>query len=150
MGRYGDAVSWPSFTGPDGVRHSADVSRAASVADMEKYYFRDPLDEGWCAVRAPGGRLLALSFPVATVPYLGILLNEHAWDDRYNIFLEPCTESFDRVDAARLRGQCSTVKAASTYTWHMCMTLDELGGHERLTRVTPDGVVVKGKGETGS
>ena len=148
MGRYGDTVSWPEFTGPDGTRHRGDAGRAASVADMEKYYFRDPLDEGWCAVRSPGGRLLALSFPVSTVPYLGILLNEHAWDDRYNIFLEPCTASFDRIDAARLRGQSSAVKARSTYEWHLCMTVGALSTGERLARVTPEGAVVKDKGET--
>ena len=148
MGRYGDAVSWPEFTGPDGTRHRGDVSRQASTADMEKYYFRDALDEGWCAVRAPGGRLLALSFPAATVPYLGILLNEHAWDDRDNIFLEPCTASFDRIDAARLRGQSSTVKARSTYAWHLCMTVDHLATGERLERITEEGTIERGKGET--
>jgi hypothetical protein len=146
MGRYGDAVSWPRFTAPDGTRHRADVCRPDSVADMEKYYFRDALDEGWCAVRYPDGLLLALSFPVATVPYLGILLNEHAWDGRTNIFLEPCTASFDRPDAARLRGQCSTVGAGSTYTWHLCMTVDRLAAGERCAGVSVDGAVAKERG----
>ena len=146
MGRYGDTVSWPEFTGPDGTRHRADVGRPAAVKDMEKYYFRDPLDEGWCALRGSEGRLLALSFPVATVPYLGVLLNEHAFDDRYNLFLEPCTASFDRIDAARLRGQCSRVKAGSSYAWHLCMTVDKLGPGEGLARVTEGGTIVKGTG----
>lgn len=143
MGRYGDAVSWPRFTAPDGAPHRADVCRSDTAADMEKYYFRDPLDEGWCAVRYPDGLLLALSFPAATVPYLGILLNEHAWDGRTNIFLEPCTATFDRPDAARLRGQASTVKARSTYAWHLCLTVDRLAAGERLLRVTAEGTVVK-------
>jgi len=113
---------------------------------MEKYYFRDALDEGWCAVRHPDGLLLALSFPVATVPYLGILLNEHAWDGRTNIFLEPCTATFDRPDAARLRGQGSSVAARSTYAWHLCLTVDRLVAGERLVRVTEEGSVVKERG----
>jgi hypothetical protein len=145
MGRYGDATSWPRFTGPDGTHHRADVCRHASVADMEKYYFRDALDEGWCAVRHPDGTLLALSFPVATVPYLGLLLNEHAWDDRTNIFLEPCTATFDRPDVARLRGQASVVGERSTYAWHLCMTVDRLAPGERLVGVTEEGGVVKGR-----
>ena len=144
MGKYGDVVSWPAFTGRDGTRHRVDVSRPASAADMEKYYFRDALEEGWCAACAPGGRLLALSFPVTTVPYLGILLNEHGWDDRYNLFLEPCTASFDRIDMARLRGQSSTVKACSRCRWHLCMTVDQMGAGDRLAGVTDEGVVVKG------
>ena len=106
---------------------------------MEKYYFQDALDEGWCAVRAPAGGLLALSFPVARVPYLGILLNEHAWDDRYNIFLEPCTASFDRIDVSRLRGQGSRVKARGTYSWHLCMTIDRMQLGEQLHGFTEEG-----------
>jgi hypothetical protein len=148
MGRYGDAVPWPSFTAPDGTPHRADIARPAAVSDNEKYYFRDPLDEGWCAVRAPGGRLLALSFPVETVPYLGILMNEHAFDDRYNIFLEPCSAPFDRPDVARLRGQGSIVKAHSQVTWHLCMTVDTLAAAEELSRVTGDGAIVKAKGSS--
>ncbi len=142
MGRYGDSVSWPSFTGPDGTRHRADIGRPASAADMEKYYFREPLDEGWCATVDTAGTVLGLSFPSAAVPYLGILLNEHAFDDRYNIFLEPCTATFDRVDAARLRGQVSRVRAGSTYRWHLCMTADRLAPGQRLVRVTEDGRIV--------
>jgi hypothetical protein len=117
---------------------------------MEKYYFRDALEEGWCAVRYPDGTLFALSFPVSTVPYLGLLPNEHAWDGRTNIFLEPCTATFDRPDAARLRGQASTVKARSTYAWHLCMTVDRLAAGERLVRVTEEGAVVKQRGGAGA
>jgi hypothetical protein len=146
MGRYGDAVSWPAFTGPDGRQHRADIVRPPAAADNEKYYFRDPLDEGWCAVRAPGGRVFALSFPPEAVPYLGILLNEQGWDNRTNIFLEPCTASFDRVDVARLRGQCSTVEAGSRYQWHLCMTVGSVADGEELVRVTDDGSLVKGQG----
>jgi hypothetical protein len=146
MGRYGDAVPWPVFAAADGTPHRADVARPASVADNEKYYFRDPLDAGWCAVRAPSGRVLALAFPPAAVPYLGILLNEHAWDDRYNIFLEPCTATFDRVDAARLRGQCSRVKAHTQARWHLCMTVDTLVPDAELVGVTEEGKIMTGPG----
>ncbi len=145
-GRYGDAFPWPEFAGTDGARHRADVGRPASVTDMEKYYFRDALDEGWCATSAVDGALFALSFPAGSVPYLGILLNENGWDDRYNIFLEPCTSSFDRIDAARLRGQCSTVRARSTYRWHLCLTADRLAPGQRLLRVTEDGAILKASG----
>jgi hypothetical protein len=141
MGRYGDAVPWPCARAADGTEHRFDVVRPASVHDWEKYYFRDPLDEGWCAVRSPSGATLALSFPAAAVPYLGILLNENAWDDLYNIFLEPCTSTFDRVDMARLRGQCSRVAAGAIYRWHLCMTSASLRPGEDVARVREDGTV---------
>lgn len=53
--------------------------------------------------------------------YLAVLPNEGGWQDLYNIFLEPATASFDRLDAARLRGECSTVKAGGKYDWHLAM-----------------------------
>ena len=75
---------------------------------------------------------MALSFPVAHVPYLAILPNEGGWRDLYNIFLEPCTASFDRLDVARLHGQFSTVKAKSTYEWYLNLTIAEGTDFDRI------------------
>jgi hypothetical protein len=149
MGRYGDSVPWPAFTGPDGRHHRADIVRPPTAADNEKYYFRDPLDEGWCAVSSASGGVLALSFPVTTVPYLGVLLNEQGFDNRTNVFLEPCTATFDRVDVARLRRQCSSVKAGSRYEWHLCMTVGNLADGEELVGVAEDGSLVTEQGGAG-
>jgi hypothetical protein len=66
---------------------------------------------------------LRLGWPVAQVPYLAILPNEGGWQDLYNIFLEPATASFDRLDFARVRGECSTVKGGSTYEWYLDIQL---------------------------
>jgi hypothetical protein len=73
---------------------------------------------------------------VAQVPYLGVLPNEGGWREHYNIFLEPCTASFDRPDAARYRGEGSTVKGKSTYEWYLNLTLAE--GTD-FTKVNEDG-----------
>ena len=53
------------------------------------------------------------------VPHLAILPAEGGWQDLYSIFLEPATASFDRLDVAHVRSECSTVKAAATYEWHL-------------------------------
>jgi hypothetical protein len=51
------------------------------------------------------------------------LPNEGGWQDLYNIFLEPGTASLDRLDVARLHKEYSTVKANSTYDWHLNFSL---------------------------
>lgn len=143
FGSYGDLHPWPAFVAPDGSRHRADLARPASVRDSEKFYFRRPLPEGWAAVSYPSrGRALALSFPVASVPYLGILLNEGGWDGLYNLFLEPCTATFDRPDVAHLRGQGSRVEAKGTLTWYLTMAVGsavEVAGVDAAGRIRPAG-----------
>ena len=153
MGGYGETRSWPAFTTPDGASHRADVARHASVRDMEKYYFTDPLTEGWCALEyaspapaAGGTTLFGVSFSLKTVPYLGILLNENgwtnngAWPELLNIFIEPCTAPMDRIDAAKLRGACSTVAARSSYRWRLCMAAEVAPEGYSLDRIDPDGM----------
>jgi len=125
MGSYGDIVCWPEFTDSNGNRHRLDISRAKDTNDMEKYYFKDQLKEGWCALEYPDDNYtLSLTFPIEKVPYLGILMNENGWDNLYNIFLEPCTAPFDRFDVAKLHGKGSKVKANGEYSWHLNLRIE--------------------------
>ena len=101
-------------------------------SNSEKYYFKNKLSDGWCAVRYPDGTVFGLSFPEQKVPYLGILHNPGGWRDIYNIFLEPCTAPFDRPDVANLRGQGSVVKAHSIYEWHLNITVDTAPTVQRI------------------
>jgi hypothetical protein len=118
LGRYGDEFPWPSFTLPDGRQRDLRYPRPKSAKDAAKYYVKGRLPEGWCALTYPQrGLTLTLSFPVDKVPYLGVLPNEGGWQGLYNIFLEPCTASFDRIDVARLRSELSVVKGQSDYAW---------------------------------
>jgi len=129
IGRYGDTFSWP-FPDISIKEDRLDVSRSTSVEDMEKYYMKDPLDEGYCLLDYPDGKKLRLGFSPDTVPYLGILMNENGWNNNgtweklYNIFLEPCTASMDRVDVAVLRGQCSVLPPNGEYKWELSISMD--------------------------
>lgn len=126
LGRYGDVFDWPIARLPDGQMRDLRRIRPKTACDAEKYFVKGKLPEGWCALTFPRSDLtLTLSFPVATVPYLAILPNAGGWQDLYNVFLEPATAPFDRLDVARLRGECSTVKARSTYEWHLDIALTE-------------------------
>jgi hypothetical protein len=126
IGGYGGEFDWPA--GRPGVSPAGtqlDISRSDAVEDMEKYYLKDKLKDGKCLLKYPDGKRFELSFSAETVPYLGILMNENGWnndgewDSLYNIFLEPCTASFDRIDAAKLRNQCSIVPGKSEYCWYI-------------------------------
>jgi hypothetical protein len=132
MGVYGDAFSWPVCSLPDGSQRDLTRMRPKSARDAYKYFVKGKMPEGWCGVKYHRSNFsLVLSFPVEQVPYLGILPNEGGWQDLHNIFLEPCTAPFDRPDAARYRGQVSTLRAGAAYTWHLSLTLVEGTGFRR-------------------
>jgi hypothetical protein len=119
-GKFGDIHNWPDFTDKDGKSYRADVSRPKDSMGFEKYYFNNMLKDGWCQLIYPDNKnRLKVSFPVETVPYLGILMNEGGWDGLYNIIIEPCTVCYDRPDVARKYGQVCIVKGSGVYTWHI-------------------------------
>jgi len=119
-GSYGDIKDWPFFKDKYGNNYRADISRSKDVLGFEKYYFINRLKVGWCELKYPDNKnKLKISFPVTTVPYLGILMNEGGWDNLYNIFIEPCSVCYDRPDVAKKYGQVSKVEALGTYSWYI-------------------------------
>lgn len=126
FGRYGDEYPWPEAALPGGEAIDFRKLRPKSTRQTYKYYIKGSMPSGWCALTYPTRNFsLRLSFPVERVPYLGILPNEGGWQDLYNIFLEPCTASFDRPDAARYRGEGSHLPAKATLDWYLNFTLHE-------------------------
>jgi hypothetical protein len=124
LGRYGDEFEWPVATLPDGRRRDLRRMQPRTAQDVAKYFVKGRMPEGWCALTYPvSGFALRLGWPVAQVPYLAVLPDEGGWQDLYSIFLEPATASFDRLDVARVRGECSTVRAGATYEWHLSIHL---------------------------
>lgn len=120
LGRYGDEFPWPIYRLPDGQARDLRLIRPKSARDAAKYYIKGRLPEGWCTLQYPkSGIALLFSFPVDKVPYLGILPNEGGWQDLYNIFIEPATAGYDRIDVAGLHNELSQVQANSTYEWYL-------------------------------
>ena len=126
LGGYQQVHSWPKTLTPDGMDYKIDtVSPRSSL--FEKYYVQDPLREGWAALYQPRTReVIALSFPVKEVPYLGIWINEGGFANQYNAALEPCTGAFDRVDLAALHGKVGSVKANSQCRWYLNVTIRKI------------------------
>ena len=123
LGAYGDRLVWPETVRKDGSKETlAKIDKRVAGNTSEKtykYFFKERLPEGWCAIRYPSeGTTLRFSFPEEQVPYLGIWTNEGAFKDYYNVALEMCTGSMDRPDLARLYGQNSILKGKSDYSWY--------------------------------
>jgi hypothetical protein len=124
LGRYGDEFDWPVATLVDGRQRDLRRMQPKTARDVVKYFVKGRMPEGWCTLTYPrSGFTLRLGWPAEQVPYLAILPDEGGWQDLYSIFVEPATASFDRLDVARVRGECSTVKAAATYEWYLDMHL---------------------------
>jgi Aldose 1-epimerase len=124
LGDYGDTLTWPVATLADGSTRDLSHLRPKTTGDAVKYFVKGRMPQGWCALTYPANRFtLRLAFPAEQVPYFAVLPNEGGWQDLYSIFLEPATASFDRLEVARLRGECSTVKAHATYDWYLDLQL---------------------------
>ncbi|MCL2343098.1 MAG: hypothetical protein FWC62_04250, partial [Firmicutes bacterium] len=86
---------------------------------MDKFYIDDPVTKGWCGVFHPSDHsTYRLSFPIESVPYLGVLVSKGLHIGNCAI-LEPCTGIFDRPDRAKAFGKNSVLKAKSSCTWYL-------------------------------
>jgi len=117
---FGDVHRWPYLKDATGAMYRADIVRSKEVKGFEKYYFTQPLQQGWCSIEYPRQqKKIHISFSTETVPYLGILMNEEGWDGLYNIIIEPCSVCYDRPDVAKKHSQSSVVRGKSTVEWTM-------------------------------
>lgn len=131
LGPYGRIYDWPLARLDDGATLDLRRMRPKATRQAYKYYIVGRLPQGRCRLTFPNSRLtLELAFPVEQVPYLGILPNEGGWQDLYNIFLEPCSATFDRPDAARYRGENSIISGKAVREWYLEIGLhaDQPGG----------------------
>jgi hypothetical protein len=141
FGQYGDEYDWPVARLSNERSYDLRFLRPKSTRQAYKYYLKGRLAEGWCGLIYPVSNFcLGLSFPVSRVPFLGVLPNEGGWQDLYNIFLEPCTATFDRPDVARYRNENSTLQARAVLEWHLNVTLAE---GNRFVRVMENGEIEK-------
>ena len=115
---------FPSLSGLYSMVEGKGAGSVSFVRPETGNFIKGKMPAGWCALKYHQSDFtLALSFPVETVPYMSVLPNEGGWRDIHNIFLEPATASFDRLDIARKHREFSTVGAHSTYEWHLNFTL---------------------------
>ena len=126
LASYNEKVKWPNTLRRDGKKQNLNITCPKDEkGNNYKYYFDEKIPEGWCAYRYNSdGTQLKIKFSRDTVPYLGIWVNEGSFHGLHNIALEPCTGSFDRPDAAKMRGQNSVLKANGEYSWYYYFSVE--------------------------
>lgn len=139
LGAYGSIHNWPVTRLEDGSPYDiSDVTYPLYDGKCEKFYSVLPPEEGWCALQnKQTGYTIGLSYPVEKLPYLGVW--EGIVDGTCIAALEPVTGALDRLDVAILAGKAGTVKAKTTVTWFLNITLDEAG---EIRTISPDGEIV--------
>lgn len=82
-----------------------------------KFYYLEPMPEGVFGVRYPDGSKLTFTVDPQKLPYLGVWLNNGAFQDGYSITPEPCSVPFDAPSRAAQRGYHSLIPASDAITF---------------------------------
>ncbi len=121
---YGESLAFPEARPRGGKAVRLDRMPPRSPTGWQKYWFAEPVTEGWCMLHDPASKLsIGLAWPREEVPYLGMWLNEGGWAGQYNIAPEPATAAMDRLDASRLWGMGSSLAPRSSREWWLSISL---------------------------
>lgn len=118
MGSCMDVYDYPAATDDGGTPRDLSTMDD-SCGRVIKFYFKEKVARGFCAVRYPDGSRLELRFPEDRVPYLGLLHNYNSAEGNRYLIVKPCTAPLDRPDMARAMKKGSLIPAHSAYEWWM-------------------------------
>ena len=93
------------------------------VGTTYKFYYLEPMPEGLFGVKYVDGTKLLFTFDPEKLPYLGLWLNNGAFQNGYSITPEPCTVPFDAPERAAKRGYTSTIPAGGAFAFAMQINL---------------------------
>ncbi len=80
-----------------------------------KFYYLAPMPEGCFGLEYADKSKLIFTVDEDKVPYLGLWLNNGAFQNIYSITPEPCTVPFDAPDRAGKRGYTSVIPAGASF-----------------------------------
>ena len=98
---------------------------APNTGAAYKFYYLDPMPEGFFDVRYANGRELFFRFDETKLPYFGVWLNNGEFQGIYNLAPEPCTAPFDAPDKATQKGYSSQIGAASTFRFRIAISIQK-------------------------
>lgn len=110
---------YPHDTLPRDRLTGFDAERGAAY----KFYYTEPMREGFFRVTYPDGRELSVTFDAEKIPYLGVWINNGEFQGIYNIAPEACTLPFDAPDKAASRGYTASIPAKSTLTFTVHLSI---------------------------
>ena len=90
-----------------------------------KFYYLAPMPRGEFGVSYADSTALIFSVDPKKLPYLGIWLNNGAFQGGYSITPEPCTAPFDAPTRGASRGCSCQIPAKSEFTFDMQIQLKE-------------------------
>ena len=119
---YGSAAPVKSMFGKLLSRDS--MQPFTEDGESYKFYYEEPIPEGWCGYRYSDGKTLMLRYPAEIVKFLGIWINNGSFKGMYNIALEPCTAPYDRPDQADAAGCGSVLQPGETVCFRLTMDME--------------------------
>ncbi len=100
------------------------IIRSPRLKRAEKL-FTTRLSQGRCALRYPNGEFIGFLFPAGKLPYLGLWVNEGAWQNLFHVALEPSTAQVDRLDTAEGLKDCGVVPPNGTLEWDISLIIGQ-------------------------
>ncbi len=128
LGGWGTNHTYPETASlKTGERINLSHLEPVEEGTAEKFYFTEPLSEGWCSlVQADVQRRLTYRFPKEKVPYLGVWKTRGGYRGEHNVALEPCTGVYDDVYLAEKIGKASSIPAEGSYSWKLHISSEQL------------------------
>jgi galactose mutarotase-like enzyme len=107
--------AWPGEA-PDNVA-------ALVKGEGRKLYVTPDTTVAWAALADVNGNWLRVSWDPATVPYLGVWLDNHAYAREPVVALEPSTGFYDDLALAQRSGRVPLVRAGAQLRWWVEVTV---------------------------
>jgi galactose mutarotase-like enzyme len=118
------AYPWPEATNQRGQTVRLDRIGPASLKSCRKFYLPPDEPVGWAAIQqGASGAWLQLSWDAATVPYLGLWVDEGVYNPTPTAALEPSTGYYDSLTNAWKNARVPTIAPGATQRWHLDIEL---------------------------
>lgn len=140
LGGFGEQYDWPLARTRCGNEWDLSRIRPNLGRHCFKFYFTEPLSEGFAILHDPASReTVGLSWPADKVPYLGFWISEGAYAGQYDAAPEPCTAPLDRWDTARQWGKLPTIPGFGFSEWTLRIGV---GLYDNPGRMEADGTIL--------
>lgn len=120
----GQQCKWPTITTPVSERLPLDRIGSASEHKYRKLYLPPEQPVSWAGLQQEGdGAWLRLSWDTSAVPYLGVWVDEGAFNPLATAALEPSTGYYDSLTRAWLNDRVVWLLPNTPYCWSLDLEL---------------------------
>lgn len=119
-GAIGTSYQWNEPVSYNGETIHLNQVREPKHRDCRKFYLPPEQSVSWAALHNPtDGSWLRLSWDAATVPYLGIWVDEGVYSPVSTVALEPSTGYYDSLAVALANQRIPTIPAGGSLAWYL-------------------------------